>query len=161
MPDTQGDAELAPFAEGLRRVPKSGLHNPLKNPERCASLLLLCFVLCFAFFSAKAPPDCWDDGLARRHNSASPKRQTNNTQSPITNTNHHTTLNNSYLLYGEVCAKVAEEMRRPAVADFFARLVQRTSPKSDAQAAAEVTVTRRFFENFSGDQVRHGGFDLI
>lgn len=58
------------------------------------------------------------------------------------------------MLYGEVCAKVAEEMRKPRVADFFARLVQRTSPKSGAQAAAEVTVTRRFFENFSGDNVR-------
>lgn len=44
VPDTQGDAELAPFAEGLRRVPKSGLHNPLKNPERCARapVALLC-----------------------------------------------------------------------------------------------------------------------
>jgi 1-pyrroline-5-carboxylate dehydrogenase len=52
-----------------------------------------------------------------------------------------------------VCAKVGEAMRRPEVLDYFARLVQRTSPKSYAQAAAEVTVTRRFFENFSGDQV--------
>jgi len=57
------------------------------------------------------------------------------------------------VLYGEVCAKVSEQMRKPAVHDYFTRLVQRTSPKSYAQAAAEVTVTRRFFENFSGDQV--------
>ena len=39
------------------------------------------------------------------------------------------------------------------VADFFARLVQRVSPKSYSQAMAEVTVSQRFFENFSGDQV--------
>lgn len=39
------------------------------------------------------------------------------------------------------------------VADFFARWIQRTSPKSTAQAHAEVRVTRIFFENFSGDQV--------
>ncbi len=57
------------------------------------------------------------------------------------------------MLYGEVCAKVGEEMRKPEVQDYFARLVQRTSPKSHAQATAEVVVTRRFFENFSGDQV--------
>lgn len=33
IPDTQQD-ELAPFFESLRKCPKSGLHNPLKNPER-------------------------------------------------------------------------------------------------------------------------------
>jgi len=56
-------------------------------------------------------------------------------------------------MYGAVCAKVAEEMRKPEVAAFFAKLIQRTSPKSDAQAMGETVVTRRFFENFSGDQV--------
>ena len=30
--------ETGPFVESLRAVPKSGLHNPLKNPERCAQL---------------------------------------------------------------------------------------------------------------------------
>jgi hypothetical protein len=39
------------------------------------------------------------------------------------------------------------------VADYFARLVQRVAPKHYAQAMAEVTVTRLFLENFSGDQV--------
>lgn len=57
-------------------------------------------------------------------------------------------------MYGAVSAKVAEEMRKPDVSDFFARLIQRTSPKSYAQALGELVVTRRFFENFSGDQVR-------
>jgi hypothetical protein len=35
IPDTPiGDAIIQTFIESLRRVPKSGLHNPLKNPER-------------------------------------------------------------------------------------------------------------------------------
>ncbi|GIL70881.1 hypothetical protein Vretifemale_1557 [Volvox reticuliferus] len=34
------------------------------------------------------------------------------------------------------------------------RLIQRVAPKSIAQALGEVRVTRKFFENFSGDQVR-------
>lgn len=34
------------------------------------------------------------------------------------------------------------------------KLVQRVAPKHRAQATAEVVVTRRFFENFSGDSVR-------
>lgn len=37
--------------------------------------------------------------------------------------------------------------------DYFTKLVQRVAPKHDAQARAEVVVTRRFLENFSGDQV--------
>eukprot|EP00878_Enallax_costatus_P039600 GHUV01045453.1.p1 GENE.GHUV01045453.1~~GHUV01045453.1.p1 ORF type:complete len:500 (+),score=106.07 GHUV01045453.1:235-1734(+) len=59
-----------------------------------------------------------------------------------------------YVLYGSVCAKVAEEMRKPEVSSFFAKLIQRTSPKSWTQAMGELIVTRKFFENFSGDQVR-------
>lgn len=86
-------SEAEPFVSSLARVPKSGLHNPLKNPER-------------------------------------------------------------YQLYGAVTARAAEELRKPEVERFFSRLVQRTSPKSDAQARAEVVVTRRFLENFGGDQPR-------
>jgi len=33
IPDTQV-SELDPFFKSLRKVPKSGVHNPLKNPER-------------------------------------------------------------------------------------------------------------------------------
>lgn len=33
IPDTQVD-EIQPFIESLRSVPKSGVHNPLKNPHR-------------------------------------------------------------------------------------------------------------------------------
>lgn len=40
------------------------------------------------------------------------------------------------------------------VTDFFARLIQRVSPKSYQQACAEVNVTVKFLRNFSGDQVR-------
>eukprot|EP00887_Chlorella_sp_A99_P007282 scaffold2.g7282.t1 len=102
VPDTQL-YEIEPFVASLRQacsmasrqeaVPKSGLHNPLKNPER-------------------------------------------------------------YVLYGDVSARAAAELRRPEVADHFARLIQRVVPKSHAQAMGEVRVTRLFLENFSGDQVR-------
>ncbi|KAG2439205.1 hypothetical protein HXX76_004568 [Chlamydomonas incerta] len=92
VPQTQVD-EIGPFVQSLRAVPKSGMHNPLKNPQR-------------------------------------------------------------YLLYGDVSFRVAAEMRKPAVEDFFARLIQRVAPKSYDQALAEVRVTRKFFENFTGDQVR-------
>lgn len=86
-------AEISPFVHSLKRVPKSGLHNPYKKPER-------------------------------------------------------------YIMYGQISAQVAEEMRKPEVADFFAKLIRRVSPKSYPQALAEVVVTRKFYENFSGDQVR-------
>jgi 1-pyrroline-5-carboxylate dehydrogenase len=33
IPDTQS-SEIQPFVDSLRKVPKSGLHNPLKNPHR-------------------------------------------------------------------------------------------------------------------------------
>jgi 1-pyrroline-5-carboxylate dehydrogenase len=79
--------------QSLKSVPKSGLHNPMKNPER-------------------------------------------------------------YLMLGDVSFRAAEEMRKPDVLAHFAKLIQRTSPKSWAQAEAEVRVTRLFLENFSGDQVR-------
>lgn len=57
-------------------------------------------------------------------------------------------------MYGEVSTKVAREMADPKVAAFFARLIQRVAPKSYAQAMGEFVVTRKFFENFGGDQVR-------
>ena len=33
-PDTKSDADLKLFSDSLKSVPRSGLHNPLKNPER-------------------------------------------------------------------------------------------------------------------------------
>ncbi|KAK9807656.1 hypothetical protein WJX72_005582 [[Myrmecia] bisecta] len=91
-PDTQ-ISEIEPFVLSLQEVPKSGLHNPFKNPER-------------------------------------------------------------YNLYGDISSRAAEEMRKPENLEFFAKLIQRVSPKSYPQALMEVTVTQRFLENFSGDQVR-------
>ncbi|KAG5188490.1 aldehyde dehydrogenase [Tribonema minus] len=89
-----GAAEAQPFVKSLQECPKSGLHNPFKNPER-------------------------------------------------------------YVTYGAVSAKASAEMRKPEVERFFARLIQRVAPKSYAQALGEVVVSRRFLENFSGDQVRY------
>jgi 1-pyrroline-5-carboxylate dehydrogenase len=37
IPDTTTD-EIAPFVESLKKVPKSGVHNPFKNPERYVAL---------------------------------------------------------------------------------------------------------------------------
>ena len=45
--------------------------------------------------------------------------------------------------------------------DYFTKLIQRVAPKHDAQARAEVVVTRRFLENFSGDQARHPGSNAL
>lgn len=57
-------------------------------------------------------------------------------------------------MLGDVCARVAQEFRNPEVTEFFSRLIQRVAPKHFAQAKGEVDVVRKFFENFSGDQVR-------
>ncbi|TYJ99100.1 putative aldehyde dehydrogenase isoform X1 [Cucumis melo var. makuwa] len=59
-----------------------------------------------------------------------------------------------YLLFGDVSSKAADVLSKPEVTDFFARLIQRVSPKSYQQACAEVNVTVKFLRNFSGDQVR-------
>ncbi|AQK88021.1 putative aldehyde dehydrogenase [Zea mays] len=59
-----------------------------------------------------------------------------------------------YLMYGDISAKAAHMLGQPAVLDFFAKLIQRVSPKSYQQALAEVQVSQKFLENFCGDQVR-------
>ncbi|GER38569.1 delta-1-pyrroline-5-carboxylate dehydrogenase 1 protein [Striga asiatica] len=59
-----------------------------------------------------------------------------------------------YLMLGDVTTKAAHKLSLPEVSDFFAKLVQRVSPKSYQQAFAEVYVTQKFLENFCGDQVR-------
>jgi 1-pyrroline-5-carboxylate dehydrogenase len=59
-----------------------------------------------------------------------------------------------FLLWGDVNAKLASELAKPEVERFFCRLIQRVMPKSYTQARNEVVVTRKFLENFSGDQVR-------
>uniref|UniRef100_A0A804Q5C3 Aldehyde dehydrogenase domain-containing protein n=4 Tax=Zea mays TaxID=4577 RepID=A0A804Q5C3_MAIZE len=57
-------------------------------------------------------------------------------------------------MYGDISAKAAHMLGQPAVLDFFAKLIQRVSPKSYQQALAEVQVSQKFLENFCGDQVR-------
>jgi 1-pyrroline-5-carboxylate dehydrogenase len=47
--------------------------------------------------------------------------------------------------------KAAEELAKPEVVHFFAKLIMRTSPKSYAQAMGEVKISRTFLENYSGD----------
>ncbi|KAK9669284.1 hypothetical protein RND81_13G121200 [Saponaria officinalis] len=59
-----------------------------------------------------------------------------------------------YLLYGDISTKAAHMLSQPKVSEFFARLIQRVSPKSYQQAHGEVYVTQKFLENFCGDQVR-------
>ena len=89
-----GDAaSLAPYIASLASCPKTGLHNPLRSPER-------------------------------------------------------------YVALGRVCERAAAALKTPEIAKYFSRLVQRTSPKSDAQAAGEVAVVAAFLANFAGDNVR-------
>ncbi|XP_058194989.1 delta-1-pyrroline-5-carboxylate dehydrogenase 12A1, mitochondrial-like isoform X1 [Rhododendron vialii] len=59
-----------------------------------------------------------------------------------------------YLMLGDVSMKAAQMLSLPKVSEFFSRLIQRVSPKSYQQAFGEVYVTRKFLENFCGDQVR-------
>jgi len=92
VPDTNS-AELAPFKEAALAVPKSGMHNPLKNPQ-------------------------------------------------------------GYKVWGDLLTDVTRKMAEPATEAFFARLIQRVVPKSDAQCTAEVVTSRRWMEYVSGDQCR-------
>lgn len=59
-----------------------------------------------------------------------------------------------YVMLGRVCARAAARLADPEVEKYFTRLLQRVMPKSTAQCLGEVSVTRIFLENFSGDGVR-------
>lgn len=59
-----------------------------------------------------------------------------------------------YVMYGDVCAKAGALMRDPDVEKYFTHLIQRVTPKSYVQANGEYVVTRKFVENFAGDNVR-------
>lgn len=59
-----------------------------------------------------------------------------------------------YVMYGDVCARAAAELRDDDTAMFFARLIQRVAPKSEEQALGEVGITRAFLDTFAGDGVR-------
>ena len=60
-----------------------------------------------------------------------------------------------YKMLADVSLRAADALRDPATFSFFSKLVQRTSPKSDAQADAEVRISRQFLDNFTGDNVRY------
>lgn len=57
-------------------------------------------------------------------------------------------------MLGDVCTKTTEVLHDPEVFEFFVQLIMKAIPKSHAQASACVRVTRTFFENFCGDNVR-------
>lgn len=57
-------------------------------------------------------------------------------------------------MLGEVTRKTTEVLHDPEVFDFLVKCTQRAVPKSLSQTQAEVSVTRDFYENFCGDQVR-------
>jgi len=59
-----------------------------------------------------------------------------------------------YVMLGRVCARAAALLAEPAVKDYFVTLLQRVMPKSRQQCLGEVSITRVFLENFSGDGVR-------
>ena len=60
-----------------------------------------------------------------------------------------------YNMLGEVMAKASRELAKPEVNEYFAKLIQRLVPKSWAQCAGEPTVTRKWMESYSCDQVRY------
>lgn len=59
-----------------------------------------------------------------------------------------------YIMLGEVSRRAAEVLRDPEVFDFFVDATMRAAPKSRGQTEGEIRVTRAFFDNFCGDQVR-------
>ncbi len=59
-----------------------------------------------------------------------------------------------YKMLAEVSFKAAMALENPKVEKYFTKLVQSVMPKSEIQARGEVTVTKQFLKNFSGDQLR-------
>ena len=62
-----------------------------------------------------------------------------------------------YVEWGAISGRAAGLLADPEVADHFALCIQRVMPKSYVEAMKEVTVTRDFLYNFSGDGVRFLG----
>jgi hypothetical protein len=65
-----------------------------------------------------------------------------------------------YLMLGRVSARAAQTLRDPAVADFFARLIQRVTPKSYAQAMSEVRRRQRR-RRLRGSAAQAGGIVCV
>ena len=59
-----------------------------------------------------------------------------------------------YLMLAEVNRRVVEALGDPEVFNFFVRCLQKSCPKSTAQATGELKVTMDFFKNYTGDRVR-------
>ena len=62
-----------------------------------------------------------------------------------------------YVEWGAISGRAAGMLAVPEIAHHFARCIQRVMPKSYEEAMKEVTVTRDFLYNFSGDGVRFLG----
>lgn len=60
-----------------------------------------------------------------------------------------------YQMLGHVCFRLAEELHKPEVADYFAALIQRVVPKSQPQCMGEIITCRKWLMYFSGDSVRN------
>lgn len=85
--------EISPFIDSIQTVPKSGLHNPFKNPER-------------------------------------------------------------YQMLGDVCFRTAHSLHNKNTKDKIIEEIISVTGKTEQQAEGELIVSRKFLENFSGDQVR-------
>lgn len=59
-----------------------------------------------------------------------------------------------YNMWGAISARMAAELEKPEVSDYFARCIQRVCPKSFVQSKGECNIVRVFLHNFSGDSVR-------
>ena len=125
--------EVRPFVASLQKCPKSGVHNPFKNVHRSVKLLAAC---------TQIPPD-----------------ECRGTVAVFVWVSIQScgggvgVVAVRYVHLGAVSHAAAAKLQREDVADFFAKLIQRVSPTSYKEARKEVTVTAKFLENFSGDQV--------
>lgn len=65
-----------------------------------------------------------------------------------------------YLMYGNISFNVGQKLDDPEIENKFIKLIQLVAPKDYNQAKGEVQVTKKFFKNFAGDNVRYlaGGF---
>jgi 1-pyrroline-5-carboxylate dehydrogenase len=59
-----------------------------------------------------------------------------------------------YTMLAKVCGKASDELSKPEVAEYFAKLIQLCVAKADDQCMGEVVVVRNWLENFRGDRVR-------
>jgi hypothetical protein len=120
-------AETEPFIRSLKAVPKTGLHNPLKNVERYVHASVACIYQTIAFFYCLL---AYEPSRSQHADLIMSCLEHSNKADARRDMCVHGC---RYNMLGLVTHKVAAEMRRPEVNDFFARLIQRTSPKSYTQ----------------------------